>query len=432
MSRTGNPIARVDSLAALRTEAADRWLRWAPAVAVAVSLPLFEGSLLAFRGLEGSAHVSGALGMLARVALALTAVLSLRGYDLVVRGPDRGTLDLHPVPARAYVRARLVRAAKEALPTVGAAFIFLLPIATEPALLLAGVLLLGGAGGAGVCLGVGVNLAAPGLGANPAAAGALDALRGANPRVQAALLWAPSGALLIGGLSVIGALASLEQALLGQAWAWAGAALPLLAMAVGVRLAHADADDLARLPAVLGEVEASWAAAESAEEGTSVYMDWVVRLLPAGWRVESLRVLRHGWRGERGWLSLSFVGAAIAGAAGFLEPTRPERGLLVTLTALAAVGLLGPRLRAKEPAWLMRALPAPGRAHALTLSLLLWMQSIVLVGALGLAFRDPAAGAGSLLRAEAAAVLLAALGARLPVAGYAAAAVLLVAAGAFS
>jgi hypothetical protein len=60
------------------------------------------------------------------------------------------------------------------------------------------------------------------------------------------------------------------------------------------------------------------------------------------------------------------------------------------------------------------------------------MQSIVLVGALGLAFRDPAAGAGSLLRAEAAAVLLAALGARLPVAGYAAAAVLLVAAGAFS
>ena len=87
--------------------------------------------------------------------------------------------------------------------------------------------------------------------------------------------------------------------------------------------------------------------------------------------------------------------------------------MMTTCSTLAAVGLLGPRLRAKEPAWLMRALPAPGRAHALTLSLLLWMQSIVLVGALGLAFRDPAAGAGSLLRAEAAAVLLA-MGADVP------------------
>lgn len=432
MSRNRNPIAVVDSLSTARGGGSAGWARWVPPFAAALSLPLFEGNLLAFRHLEGADRVSGALGMFARVALVLTGVLSLRGYDLVVRGPDRGTLDLHPVPAVAYARARLARAAREALPTACTAFVFLLPVFDSPPLLLAGALLLGGSAAAGVCLGVGVNLAAPGLGTNPAMAGILDALRGANPRAQAALLWAPAGALFLGGLSVLGAMASLERALLGVDPGWAGAALPLVAVAIGARLAHTDADSLARLPAVLGEVEASWSAAETAEEGSAVYMDWVVPRLPAAWQRETLRVLRHGWRGERGWLSLGFVGAAMAAAAGFLDPQRPERAALVMLTAAAGVGLLGPRLRAREPGWLLLALPAPGRPLAHGVALWLWMQSIVLAGPIAMAVRNLPGAGEMLLRGELSALALAALGARLSTGGYVAVAVLVVAAGAFS
>jgi hypothetical protein len=362
----------------------------------------------------------------------LTGVLALRGYDLVVRGPDRGTLDLHPVPARAYARARLWRAAREGLPVTATALVFLVPLAGRPVPFAAGVLLLVGASLAGTCLGVGVNLAAPGLGAEPALAGVLDALRGANPRAQAALLWAPAGALFLGGLGVLGATAALEQALLGVPAGWLGAALPLLGAALGLRLARVDANRLARLPAVLGEVEASWSAAEAAEEGSAVYLDWMVPRLPAAWRRETLRVLRHGWRAERGWIGVGFVGAAVAAASGFANPDRAGRATLVVLGTAAAIGLLGPRLRGAEPAWLLRALPTPGRARGLAVALWLWMQAPIVATAVVVLVRSPSTAAEVALRAEGVALALAMAGARLSTAGYAAVAVLLVAAGAYA
>ncbi len=411
---------------------AQRWFRWAPVLAALAALPLLGDSLLSFRHLEGADQVSGALGMVARVALLLTAVLALRGYDLVVRGPDRGTLDLHPVPPVAYARARLCRAALEATPAVAAALVFLLPLLQTPALLVAGAVLLLSAAAAGVGLGVGINLAAPGLGADRGMAGVLDAVRGTNPRVQAALLWAPAAALFLGGIGVLGATAALEAALAGRWWAWLGGGLPLVGAALGVRLAHTDGNTLARLPAVLGEVEASWAASESAEEGAAVYLDWVVPRLPAQWRLETLRVLRHGWRGERGWVSLSFVGSALAAAAGFSDPSRSTAATLVVLTTAAAVGLVGPRLRAREPEWLMRALPAPGRSLAVGVSLWLWMQPVVLLTAAAMAVRNGPSAADVFVRGEGGVFALALLGARLPTAGYAAVAGLVVAAGAFS
>ncbi len=409
--------------------AAVAW-RWAPVVAVAAALPLVLGDGLAGSVADPAGRRGAVLSLVVRVALLLAAWLSLRTFDLVVRGPDRGVVDLHPILARAYVRARLVAAVRGAGPALVAALVTLLPSWQDPALVVAGALLLGGAWAAGLSLGIGVNLAAPSLAVRDGIAPVLDALRGPNPRAQAALIWAPAGALFVTGLAILGATAGIEAAMAGNPAGYALCGLPWLAAALGVRAAFVDADTLARIPAVLGEVESTYAAVEAAEEGHRVYLEWTVRWAPGGWQPELLRVFRHGWRGERGWLGASFLAAALGALSAWSDAPGAGRSLLLAGLLLAGVGALGPRLRARDPAWLALVLPATGRAWALSLAIVAWGQVIVCAVAAALLVRQGFGVATlSWLRLELVLVVLAVVGARLPAAGYVPLAVLVCALG---
>ena len=404
--------------------------RFAPVIAACLALPFLRDNLLSFAALSGVARSSGAVGAMVRVALLLAAVLALRAYDLVVRGPDRGVVDLHPMRATAYVRARLLRALREGAPTALAAGVVLLPVWPDLPTLLGGVALLLGAWASGVGMGVGVNLAAPTLGADPRFADALDVVRGQNPRAQAALVWAPAVTLAAVGLALVAAAGGLDSGLRGNSFGYFALSLPFVVAVFGARLAFVSGDTLARIPAVLGEVDAAYAAVEDAEDGRRVYLEWIVPRLPATLRPEVLRVLRHGWRAERTWLSASFLAAAVAAAAGWSSsPEAASR--LVGAGGLAAVGigLLGARLRAGDPAWLSRLFPTSNARFASLIVTFAWVQPVSLAGVATLLVRQGTPAGGACLRLEAVAFAAAALGATLPVSGYVPAALIVWAVG---
>lgn len=380
MSRATNPHVRVDFLTRARRGGGPlggAW-RFGAAVVAGAAVPLVAPGLYAFVELAGPLRAQGAVALWVRLALLAVAWLGLGTFDQVVRGPDRGVTDLHPVRTGPYVRAALARAAREGAPVLVALSATLAPCVRSPVLLVAGAGLLAGAWAAGLTLGIGVNLAAPALAVRPGVAPLLDAVRGTNPRTQAALIWAPAAALGIAGLAVVAAGAGVEAALAGQPAGWAALALPVAAAGLGARLSFVDGDTLARIPAVLGEVEATYAAVEAAEEGRVVYLEWAVRLVPAAWGPELLRVLRAGWRAERGWLGAGFFGAAAAGLSAWSDAAAPTRTLALAAVLLGGLGFLGPRLRAAEPAWFGAWAAPAARVPALTFALWAWAQPVVL------------------------------------------------------
>ncbi len=390
-----------------------------PAIAVLGALPLLSNSVYSFTNLDEVGRRVGAVGLLDRVGVLMAAVLALRAYDLVVRGPDRGVVDLHPVRPGLYVAARLRRAALGAWPSLLAGLAALVPLRFDLQVLGLGALFVGGAWAAGLGVGIGVNLAAPALATRPGVSGLLDAVRGVNPRAQAALIWAPAVALAGAGLAVMGGGEALAVGLRGETWGYAGVLLPWIVGAAGARLAFVDGDTLARIPAVLGEVDASYAAVEAAEEGRAVYLEWIVPWAPPGLRAELLRVLRAGWRAERGWVGATFLGALVAAAAGWTDdPALAPRLVTVAGLSLAAFGLVGPRLRGHDPVWLTLSLPARGRATAVAVAIVAWGQVVVIGGVAALAVRQGVVAFASGARLEALLLLFAALGSRLPAAAY--------------
>lgn len=406
------------------------WSAFSSFVAACAAVPLLHDSVFAFANSVGPARSAGAVGAVARVALLLAGVLALRTYDLVVRGPDRGVVDVHPVLAEPYVRARLLRGVSESGTALLTAAVVLVPIWPDVRSILGGAVLLVGAWAAGVALGVGVNLAAPGLCANPGFASALDLVRGQNPRSQAALVWAPAITLAVAGLSVVAAAGGLDVALRGEAWGYLALAVPFAAAGLGVRLAFVGADTLARIPAVLGEVDAAYAAVEEAEEGHRVYMEWIVPRLPAPLQPEVLRVLRHGWRSERAWLSATFLAAVLAAAAGWTPGADgPSRVTLVAGLVAVGIGLLGPRLRARDPAWLALTLPSRFGRTSVVIAIFAWVQPVLVAGCVVLLVRHGFAGLRTFALLEAWVVLVAVLASRLPVGAYLPATLLLCAGG---
>ncbi|HND34708.1 MAG TPA: hypothetical protein PLA94_32115, partial [Myxococcota bacterium] len=253
----------------------------------------------------------------------------------------------------------------------------------NPALIGVSGLLLGGAWVAGLGLGVGANLLAPGVGRSPAWAGVLDAVRGVNPRMQAALLYAPGVALIGAGLPVGLGAAGVEMWLEGDARGLLWLIPPYLVGFFGFWMAWRGRGELAAIAAVLGEVEAAWAQVEDPAEQRRVYLDWLVPRLPARLRVPVLKDLRQGWRSFRATLSGSWFLAAFAGLSGWSDGSG-TRTLLIGAVGAALVGGLGLRMAAADPPWLEAWLPIPrlDRLFARGLVLFAWAQPVVLVPAL--------------------------------------------------
>lgn len=384
-----NPYQQAEARQRARRQAESPWAwaaAWLPALVLVAILPLLQrgtdpdaaGGI--YRFLESPRLlIGGSRDLVLRIGLLLSAGLALGGYQRLVRGPDRGVIDLHPLRADLWLQARLPELFRDSLPWLACGLAPLLPMYPHPRLFAAAATLVGGAWVAGLGLGAGINLVAPSVGSSPAWAPVLDAIRGVNPRMQAALLYAPGAAFGLGGLSLIGAAAGLEAVAGGAAWGWGLLLLPWLAGAAGVGLAWIGRARLSLLPLILGEVEAAWAAQEDPGEASRVYLEWVLRFVPAGWRLAMLRDLRQGWREERSSLLGLWGVGALAGIAAWSRAG--AAGLLAAAGAIW-IGWIGVRMRQRDPEWLDVWLPLPPAQSlpARTLALWLWMQPPLLLG----------------------------------------------------
>ncbi len=196
-----------------------------PAAAVLAAGWMARTALLGFLATPG-AVAEGCVGLALRLGLLCCGAMSIASYGALVRGTDRAVLDPHPVDPGRLLPALLLQtaAARWAWPLAAAALAWpLLIYGQAPAW---GLILAVCTGGwfTGLMLGFPVYLAAIWAAESPGLALVFELLRGDNPRLQAALIYAPGAVLGLGGLAVYAAAAGAGMLLSGRT---AGA--PLLA-----------------------------------------------------------------------------------------------------------------------------------------------------------------------------------------------------------
>lgn len=385
---------------------------WGIVAAVAVALPFLSRSV--FGSLTAATAPTHTADLVARLGLVLAAAMSLNSYSVVVRGPDRGVLDLHPLLPGPWFAARFVQLLREQLPWLVAACLLLVPAARLGVSPVLPVIALAGAWAAGIGVGVGVNLAAPALALDPQWGPYLDAIRGHNPRLQAALIWAPGAALGVSGTAALVGSTGLEPALRGV---WASAPLlgvPWIAAAAGTWWGWHRVGTVERIPALLGEIDAAWSAVETPETRHAVPLDWVVRWAPASLQRDLLRELRHLGRTLKIWQSTGWALLLAAIAAGW-APAAAGGGPLpgVMLGAGALLGLAAVRAGAQDPPWLEQQLGLDVKRVLLARGIAVWLlvQPAVAGGLLAGLVRNGAWVIGVAAKAEILAFLLALLGA---------------------
>lgn len=369
-----------------RSRAGGGWAALLPALAAAVAVPLTRPVLFGF--LDGPAIADGVAGLALRFAGLIAAALALHTYSDLVRGPDRAVLDPHPVQARALLWAIARGTARERLYLpLGAGFLLApLLMAGAPLAWLGAMGVVLGAYAAGLGVGFAVHLGAVWAGLSPGLARGLDLLRGDNPRMQAALIYAPGAALAV----VLGAVAlastGLAAALEGQPWGWAWLLTPAVLGIIGFACALPLADRYyVRATALLTEVDGQYehrVAASGARGPEPVYFEWAARGQP-----ELLRALRQGWRAHRAWA----IGAWTLGLSTLLAVWSDEVDVFGRILAVGGggallIGALPFRLAEGDPPWLDRALGlrttavAWGRARCAAL----YAQGVVVPGLAGL------------------------------------------------
>ena len=362
-------------------------------------MPLVQPVFLGFVGSSGGAWADGMYAVMLRAGLLVIAVLSLDVYAALIRSEDRAVLDLHPVEPFEVVTVELLGVALSRWWLVPALSILLLPIGLSGRwdgwALAVGLLL--GSFALGLCASAMVHLLAIEASESPKWEGVLEAIRGSNPREQAAFIYAP-GAVL-GGCALLVSQAAYAVPSIAAGNAVAGVWLVLPFIVAG--MCWSAVPQVARnawfqASGVLADIDARYAAMLDDEEGRRVYLDWMVRFLPADVAVWALKDLRHGWRHRRTWISGAWfcgVAAALAGWSG--SETAPASAVAVGLGAvwlLAAVGVL---LESDEPEFLRAWLPAGGapKRMARLAVLLAWLQAVLWPPVLVLALRHGSSAA---------------------------------------
>ena len=348
-----------------------------------------------------------------RLGALIAAAMALHTYSDLVRGADRPVLDPHPVQPRPLLVALAARTARERvyLPLMAAAM--LSPIGWMGGDWRAWAGASAVALGAWLCaLGVGyaVHLGALWAALSPGLSGLLEAIRGANPRMQAALIYAPGVALAAVGTAVGMAASGLAGALGGWTPGWAFLALPPLVGAAAWAAVPALADRYyVRATAILTEIDAQWAGAEEAEEASRVYLDW----LAGADRPELLRALRHGWRRLRSWPLGGWGIGALAALAGWSDdPEGAARAMALAGAGALLMTAIPTRMAEGDPPWLDRALGiSPARVAGARAGVAwLYAQGAILPPLLTLGLRQGGAAAALLLAVGEGLALLGAAG----------------------
>jgi hypothetical protein len=367
--------------------------RWLPALALGAAGPLVRPVFLHFLDLpDRMSDGVEALGL--RLGLVLAGALSIATYQALVRGPERAVLDPHPAKAGDLLRYLTLRTASERAPWVMGAAMLCLPVLYEGHLLAWALLVACALAGwlSGLLTGFTVHLGSVWAAESPALAGVLNALRGSNPRLQAALIYAPGVVLMASALGVMAAASGARMILEGE---WIGVAgllvAPVLGFAMWLPAAGLAKRQHFRTTLVLAEIDGAYAMESDPEEARRVRLEWAVRFLPQGLRMEALKELRHGYRSLRGWINTSW-GVALVGllSAWTDDAVALDRTLALCGLGLVVVALVGIRLAATDPVWLDRALPRPAttRGMARLLALLGWMQPGVWTPVIALGIRQ--------------------------------------------
>ena len=355
-----------------------------PVLATVLMLPLVKDVLFSFLPVNGAAvpvdQWATSLTMVAsRLANLVAAAVILHSYSDLVRGPDRDVLDVHPVRAKELVTAIALRTvgSRLYLPVMGA--ILLSPVAEAggwlpyfgaTALVVSGWL-------AGLGVGFMVHLGGVWAAYSPALAAVLDALRGDNPRMQAALIYAPGVALALVGVAVefaaIGLGAALTGWTIGFSWLVIPAGLGLMAWSTVGMLANRF---YVKASLLLADVDGAWAQADQVETAGQVYL----QRLGSG-KPEVLRALRLGWRSLRIYATGAWVTGLIIAIMGW---SSPERAVFWGGLATIWVSTVASLMPSKDPAWLDQALGVSAQRIMVSRALVAWAYGLAVVGPVGL------------------------------------------------
>lgn len=405
-----NPYREVHALQRQREGGRGRALL--PVLAAVVAVPFAKPVLLGF--LEGGRVAGGVEAIALRLGLVVAGAMAMHTYADLVRGPDRPVLDPHPVQPRLLLRAIALRTARERayLPLCCAVLLAPVAMAGHPLAWAGGSAVALGAWLASLGAGFAVHLGGVWAARSEGLAKVLDAVRGANPRMQAALIYAPGVAVAAVGLAVAFAASGVGAALGGWAPGWAFLGLPpLLGLAGWVVAGPLAERTYVRATALLTEIDGMYAGKEDPEESRSVYLEWVARGRP-----ELLRALRQGWRRLRTWPMGAWGLGGLGALAGWSKAAdAPATAAAVVLAAVLLLGVLPTRLADGDPPWLDRWLGVPaarvGAARAAVA--FLYAQGAVIPAAAALAVRHGREALLPLVLAEALGLLGAVAGAGL-------------------
>jgi hypothetical protein len=288
-----------------------------------------------------------------RIAALVASAVLLHSYTDLVRGPDRAVLDVHPVRPVALVTAIAWRCAVSRFYLVIVGAVMLAPVAWRgnvPAFL-GGLALVFSAWLGALGVGFAVHLGGVWAASSPKMATLLNAIRGDNPPMQAALIYAPGVGLAIVGGGLVFASIGLEAAMRGWSWGWTWLAIPpVIGAAAWSQVPRLAAKHYVRASLILAEVEGQWASRDQPIESHHVYMERLGQGRP-----DVLRALRQGWRNLRLFGTSAWVIGCICALMVWTD-TALDRWLWLSGAGVLFIATIGARLAEGDPEWLNQSL----------------------------------------------------------------------------
>ena len=403
-----SPYRRVHTLIAARQGG---WLRSVvPVLAALLAGFLLQGSLFSF--LQQGELARGAAGAALRVSMVVLGVLALRQYSDLVRGPDRAVLDCHPIQPRRLLLALAQRSLTTQLPVLLAGVAVQAPVlvAGQGEAFGAGVALVAGTWLAALTVPYGVYLGAVWAARSPSMEALLEAARGDNAPMHAALLYAPGIVAGVVGFPLSQSALVVEGILGGWTggWVWLLLLPGLAAAGLAAALPLADRYYVSTT-ALLTEMDGQYAGIAEADESGHVYLEWT-----ATGRPELLRALRQAGRRLWPYSVGAWTGGALAALAAWTRAGGETGWMLLLVTGGAVlIGTMPAALAAGDPPWLDRALGVSrarvGAARAT--AAVLYAQGLLVLPLFALILREGVAALVPLLLAELLVVVTAVLSA---------------------
>ena len=362
-----------------------------PVLAVAAAAPFVSPVFLGAADQGYSPTTVSGLSM--RLGWLLCAAMSLHTYTALIRDKERKILDPHPAQPSKLVGYLLLRTAYENLSLLLSGLVFMWPIATVSleSWLICSVVVFGG-WMAGLCLGFPIHLGSVWAAESPQLSKLFELLRGSNPRMHAALIYAPGVVLALGGVSVWAASSSALTILGGSGIHPAGIVAPfVISLIVLPLMAPLAVRAHFRATLVLAEIDGWYAQLEQPDEERLVYLEWLAVRLPYNLREVSMRELRHGWRGLRSWINGGWLIGFVCAAAGWSKA--PDAWIMAGTLAGAGVVVVGGvsmKLASNNPLWLERTLPIDLKVQSVVRCVVvwLWLQGVVLLPVLAVWMRQ--------------------------------------------